>query len=345
MAQLTITATGLAKAAEAQQTGTQVKLERFKLSNSPSNDDEMGTVLFESVISKIELDPDNADTVIAKCLLPSGLQVEDVFHKCFIYDAEGDLFAYGRINSFAYTMRADLEAEINIYLTFSAADSIRLAAPVEAYVDVETFEAHQHDERYHLKDYLNQVFTTFANINHLHDERYYLKAEVDNKDKALENLINYVVSKLPPIGEIIAFAGTNPPANYLECNGIYLARANYAALFNAIGTTYGATDSFNFRIPDLRGEFIRGWDHGRGVDGGRWLGSFQYDELRRHNHINGVFSNLLRPPYPGSLTGSDAEGSGSEQAVGPGDSQGMADTGGNETRPRNIALMYCIRFQ
>lgn len=79
-----------------------------------------------------------------------------------------------------------------------------------------------------------------------------------------------------PIGSIFTFAMTTVPQGYLTCNGAAVGRNTYPALFNAIGTTYGAGNgSTTFNLPDLRGEFIRGWDNGRGIDPYRIFGTLQ----------------------------------------------------------------------
>ncbi|QNR53876.1 putative tail fiber protein [Pseudomonas phage phiK7A1] len=88
-----------------------------------------------------------------------------------------------------------------------------------------------------------------------------------------------------PSGTIIAYAGTVVPAGYLLANGALLNRTTYSALFAAIGTTYGAGDgSTTFAIPELRGEFLRGLDNGRGVDTSRVLGSAQAAQMQSHAH-------------------------------------------------------------
>ncbi len=88
-----------------------------------------------------------------------------------------------------------------------------------------------------------------------------------------------------PAGTILAFAGSSVPSGYLIANGAALSRATYSALFGAISTTYGAGDgSTTFNIPDLRGEFLRGLDNGRGVDSGRALGTFQASQMSSHTH-------------------------------------------------------------
>ncbi|MCK9131735.1 phage tail protein [Haemophilus influenzae] len=65
------------------------------------------------------------------------------------------------------------------------------------------------------------------------------------------------------VGEVAFFARTTPPSGWLKANGAAVSRTTYAALFAAIGTTFGAGDgSSTFNLPDLRGEFVRGLDDG-----------------------------------------------------------------------------------
>lgn len=94
------------------------------------------------------------------------------------------------------------------------------------------------------------------------------------------SLINLAV----PPGTIVAFAGNTAPNTWFEADGSAKSRATYSNLFNAIGTTFGAANTSTFNIPDLRGEFVRGWDHGRGIDTGRTLGSFQDQSVIAHTH-------------------------------------------------------------
>lgn len=86
-------------------------------------------------------------------------------------------------------------------------------------------------------------------------------------------------------GAILSYAGSSIPSGYLLANGSAVSRTTYANLFSAIGTTYGVGNgSTTFNIPDLRGEFLRGLDSGRGVDSGRSLGTFQASQMSRHTH-------------------------------------------------------------
>lgn len=87
------------------------------------------------------------------------------------------------------------------------------------------------------------------------------------------------------VGDIKVVATAEPSQGWLKCNGALVSRAQYAALFAAIGTRFGAGDgSTTFGLPDLRGEFIRGWDDERGVDSGRVLGTAQVGQNASHIH-------------------------------------------------------------
>ena len=87
------------------------------------------------------------------------------------------------------------------------------------------------------------------------------------------------------IGDVKLVASENPPYGWLKCNGDTVSRIDYSGLFAVIGTRFGAGNgSTTFQLPDLRGEFVRGWDDGRGVDVGRKLGSFQESQNAVHTH-------------------------------------------------------------
>jgi len=79
-----------------------------------------------------------------------------------------------------------------------------------------------------------------------------------------------------PVGSIIPFVGGSIHTGFLKANGAAISRTAYAVLFAEIGTVYGVGDgTTTFNLPDSRGEFLRGFDDGRGIDAGRALGSFQ----------------------------------------------------------------------
>ena len=135
---------------------------------------------------------------------------------------------------------------------------------------------------------------------------------------------------LPP-GALADFAMQTAPTGWLECTGAAVSRTTYAALFAAIGVVYGAGDgSTTFNLPDMRGNFRRGWDHGAGVDAGRAFGSLQLDAFASHTHS--VAYSAANQAYSGG--GSLFFGSGASTT---------GSTGGTETRPRNLAVLTCIK--
>lgn len=134
------------------------------------------------------------------------------------------------------------------------------------------------------------------------------------------------------IGQVATFAMNTAPAGWLKANGATVSRTTYAALFAAIGTTFGVGDgSTTFNVPDLRGEFLRGWDDGRGIDSARVFGSAQTDEFKSHSH---------------TIPAHDGGGSGVYTAATTGYTRVNSThaAGGTETRPRNIALLACIKY-
>src|SRR5690554_4877916 len=90
-------------------------------------------------------------------------------------------------------------------------------------------------------------------------------------------------------GQVAAYAMGVAPEGWLKCNGQAVSRTTYSKLFSKVGTTFGNGDgSTTFNVPDLRGEFVRGFDDARGLDAGRLLGSVQGDMFRAHNHTTNV---------------------------------------------------------
>jgi phage-related tail fiber protein len=144
----------------------------------------------------------------------------------------------------------------------------------------------------------------------------------------------------------VAFFGLNTaPAGWLKANGALVSRTTYASLFTVIGTTYGAGDgSTTFALPDMRGEFPRGWDDGRAVDSGRVFGSAQTDAFQGHRH--GTNSAFWGPNFASGGSGGGNLGNILENFVtGPiTDTVNGTPRTTSETRPRNLALLACIKF-
>lgn len=155
-------------------------------------------------------------------------------------------------------------------------------------------------------------------------------------------------------GEVSFFAMSSAPAGWLKANGATVSRTTYASLFAAIGTTFGAGDgSTTFALPDLRGEFIRGFSDGRSVDSGRTFGSFQKGSLTGIDGPGGANCSTPYAPTTWEDIGVEATnateypnaqevyaGSG---MFGPSARFGL-DAGVAVVRPRNLAMLACIKY-
>jgi phage-related tail fiber protein len=157
-----------------------------------------------------------------------------------------------------------------------------------------------------------------------------------------------------PVGSMVAFPKGPVPAGFLEVNGGVWGIADLPDLAAFLGTTFNRGDegAGNFRLPDSRGEFLRGWDHGRGVDPGRAVGTWQKGSLQ-------AFDPTAAATYTGGL-GHTAPDTGLLEEFGldplvaanyPRSSAwlaqasttgAIADSAG-QTRPRNLAVMWCIK--
>lgn len=153
---------------------------------------------------------------------------------------------------------------------------------------------------------------------------------------------------IPP-GAVMPFAGAAQPDGWLICDGGQVSRTTRAALFAAIGTRYGpGNGSTTFNLPDLRGEFVRGWDQGRGVDSGRNLGSTQSSADNRVSEFRtaedpGAEQGLGTSTIAGDGNWSDWRPTG-RNLDGNDISISFKSNGVTDTRPRNIALLYCIKY-
>jgi hypothetical protein len=168
-----------------------------------------------------------------------------------------------------------------------------------------------------------------------------------------------------PVGSIIPWAGPapNPPKGWLVCDGSEVSKAVYSDLFQVIGTSWGAgtgpDSTEKFRIPDLRGQFLRGWSGDADYDPnknsrhiindiqkvlGNVVGSYQNDALQFHSHriprtsnnpgANGFWgggSGDNGAPYVNAFDITTQSGQSSPRTA-------------SETRPRNAAVLYIIKY-
>jgi phage-related tail fiber protein len=161
-----------------------------------------------------------------------------------------------------------------------------------------------------------------------------------------------------PAGAVLWFAADAPPVGWLECDGSALSRSTYSDLFGVLGTVFGGGDgSTTFALPDLRGEFIRGWDHGLGVDAGRVFGTAQgfamqniegAVQTRKVSNDAGMFFGASGPftvSFDGTTSASDVSlgSSNRDRVVLNFDASRVVNTD-VETRSRNVSLLPCIKY-
>ncbi len=168
-----------------------------------------------------------------------------------------------------------------------------------------------------------------------------------NINKDIVEFVNEAIKlqKTPP-GIVEYYLGKVPPIGFLACDGTFVSKTKYADLFAVIGGGYGEKGELFF-IPDLRGDFLRGWDNGRGVDDRRNLGSFQdesvgskgleeFMEIRTPYALGYKHMNVFAPkrdthPSYGDNANNDYRRDLRSSKIG-------------ETRPRNTALLLCVKY-
>lgn len=190
--------------------------------------------------------------------------------------------------------------------------------------------------------------------------------DLKTKVTKLEDRIDALSKQVVIVGTIVPYGGPSepgeskpdeskpkPPDGWLWCDGASLDRGEYPDLYHAIGTNFGAPDETHFNLPDLRGRFVRGVDHGaerdpdaskRGpsVEGGNigdHVGSLQDDAYGKHNHtINSQHAKTDRATV-GKSEGDPPAVAGFPHSPA---SPHTEDSGGPETRPKNVYVNWII---
>ena len=204
-------------------------------------------------------------------------------------------------------------------------------------------------------------------------------------EKEIRTLIEDIVNRAIPVGTIIINSSPSCPDGYLPCDGREIPQSLYPELYNVIGTTFGG-NTMTFCLPDLQGQFIRGWDKEGDIDPEREFGKPQEDAMQGHCH--NFNTSLLKTNYDGyhthevyfrteergkfgskdfSMRWVDSYkkvGDYEEKTGGGGTHKHSIEANGNpignicsssfgsitgkvdtETRPKNIALLYCIKVK
>lgn len=136
-----------------------------------------------------------------------------------------------------------------------------------------------------------------------------------------------------PAGKYGFFAQSAAPAGWLKCNGAAVSRTTYPDLFAEIGTNHGVGDgTTTFNVPEVRGEFFRAWDDGRGIDSGRTIGSAQAESV---GPVQVKLSTLTEINHDATDDG--------DRTISSSGTLTSGYAGGSETRPRNFSALVCIK--
>ncbi|AXF77450.1 phage tail protein [Erwinia tracheiphila] len=323
-----LTNIGAAKLANATALGVQVEITQMAVGDGngalPTPNPAQTALLNElrrGPLNALSVDPDNISQLIAEQVIPEsagGWWIREIG----LFDSSGDLIA---IANCAETYKPQLQEGsgrvqvIRMILIVSSTDAVTLK--IDPSVVLAT-RKYADDAVIEVKAYVDQQLAAHIAVVDPHTQ-YLLESDID---------------KYIPVGFPLPWPTATAPAGWLKCNGAAFDKAKYPAL--AVAYPSGS-------LPDLRGEFIRGADDGRGMDAGRSVLSAQNDAMGVSYASNGLtVKNIL------VLTNRTGSGADAIDGLAAGDA--FADGGqtssarlsvrsANETRPRNIAFNYIVR--
>ncbi|EJJ4275261.1 TPA: phage tail protein [Klebsiella pneumoniae] len=325
-----LTNVGAAKLANATALGAQVEITQMAVGDGngalPTPNPAQTALIHElrrAPLNSLSIDPNNANQIIAEQVIP-----EDVggwwIREIGLFDKDGDLIA---VANCAETYKPQLQegsgrvqvVRMIMIVSSTAAVTLKIDPSVvlatRQYVD---------DQIIQVKAYVDQQLAAHVAAADPHTQ-YLLEADID---------------KYIPVGLPLPWPQATPPGGWLKCNGATFDKAKYPKL--AVAYPSGA-------LPDLRGEFLRGWDDGRGVDGGRGLlsaqshgipkltGQFQSYDMGGYEGASGVFSAAKFSDFIATTGGTE----GTDVRVTMDSTKTIPAA--NDVRPRNVAFNFIVR--
>ena len=324
-----LTNIGAAKLANATALGAQVEITQMAVGDGngalPTPNPAQTALTHElrrAQLNMLTIDPVNTNQIIAEQIIP-----EDVggwwIREIGLFDKDGDMIA---VANCAETYKPQLQEGsgrvqvIRVILIVSSTEAVTLkidpsvVLATRKYVDDAVIE---------VKAYVDQK----------------LAAHVAASDPHVQYLLEADIDKYIPVGFPLPWPQATPPGGWLKCNGATFDTVKYPKLAKVYPTG---------KLPDLRGEFVRGWDDVRGVDSGRTLLSGQSDAIGVYSATNNksVQAFFVSTPRSAAYPAMDAL-----NGIESGDSfGGTTDSisravfhSATETRPRNVAFNYIVR--
>lgn len=324
-----LTSQGAARLANATALGTKLNITQMAVGDAngalPTPDPAQTTLINQQRIASLNslaVDVNDAGQIIAEQIIPEnegGFWIREIG----LFDDDGVLIAVANCpetykpllsegSGRTQTIRMILVVSSTTAITLKIDPSVVLAT--RKYVDDNVIE---------VKAYADSMLAAHLGAADPHPQ--YLKtADID---------------KYIPVGSPLPWSQATPPDGWLKCNGAAFDKVKYPKL--AIAYPAGS-------LPDLRGEFLRGWDDGRGVDAGRSLLSSQGDAIR---NITGLLNDVRFNTYPsgdGVFSTTDIGPASADSIIGgfarkvAFDASRVVPTA-TENRPRNIAFNYIVR--
>lgn len=326
-----LTNVGAAKMANATALGAQVEITQMAVGDGngalPTPNPAQTALVHElrrAPLNTLSIDPNNANQIIAEQVIP-----EDVggwwIREIGLFDKDGDMIA---VANCAETYKPQLQegsgrvqiVRMILIVSSTAAVTLKIDPSVvlatRQYVD---------DQIIQVKAYVDQQ----------------LAAHVAAADPHAQYLLESDIDKYIPVGFPLPWPQATPPGGWLKCNGATFDKVKYPKLATAYPSGI---------LPDLRGEFLRGWDDARGVDSGRALLSAQGDTLQNITATFGDITTGTNAYATGALSSSvlthnlqqlPTTGNYKQQNYSF-DASRVARTSA-ETRPRNVAFNYIVR--
>ncbi|MGX1185009.1 phage-related tail fiber protein [Pseudomonas sp. F-14 TE3623] len=361
-----LTNVGMAKQANADALGIPWKITEMGVGDANNTDpipNASQTTLINEwrrrPLNQLKIDPINPAVLIAEQIIPAdegGKWIREIG----LYDADGDLVA---VANCAPSFKPILSqgsgrtqiVRMNFIVTSTGNITLKIDPAIvlasRAYVDAAILEVLPKNKT---PGEWTRVKTNDRGIVVSGDNPSTLAGMgiTDSYTKAQVEAMIAQASALP-VGASVWFPVNKVPPGFLEIDGSVKSIAAYPDLAAFLGTDFNKGDegAGNFRLPESRAEFLRGWDHGRGVDAGRAIGSYQLDALQ---NITGTIGDM-----PRGIGGTNAFGSGAFTSVvssNGGSADGSAISYADftfdasrvvrtstETRPRNLAVMWCIK--
>lgn len=326
-----LTNIGAAKLANATALGAQVEITQMAVGDGngalPTPNPAQTALIHElrrAPLNSLSIDPNNANQIIAEQVIP-----EDVggwwIREIGLFDKDGDMIA---VANCAETYKPQLQegsgrvqiVRMILIVSSTAAVTLKIDPSVvlatRQYVD---------DQIIQVKAYVDQQ----------------LAAHVAAADPHAQYLLESDFDKYFPAGFPLPWPQATPPGGWLKCNGATFDKAKYPKLATAYPSGV---------LPDLRGEFLRGWDDGRGVDVGRQILTAQGDAIR---NITGSIPSAAPYGFEQDATGvlyatqGFVHGGGSlaqqSAGYGIGFNASLVVPTASENRPRNVAFNYIVR--